>query len=75
VAEFKCIRKCYYKGNLWKQGDVLVAAKGEEVPHHFIPVDEPMPEEHLPRLGAKVGKGKDLFPSLKAPGKKDEPKV
>ncbi len=74
MADFKCIRKCYHKGVLYKPEDII-HTKGDEIPpRHFIPADQPSPQIHTPKLGTKVGKPK-ANASMKAPGKADAPKV
>lgn len=32
---YKCIRECFYRNRLWKDGEILHASEGEKVPHHF----------------------------------------
>ena len=68
---YVCMEKCFHKGRIFKRGDVLEPAEGEKVPVYFVEAkaSDALPEEPLPRLGAKVKVKAKEFPSMRAPGK------
>ncbi|NIU02031.1 MAG: hypothetical protein GWN01_14315, partial [Nitrosopumilaceae archaeon] len=36
MTQYKCIRNCFYKNKLWKEGEFVEVPEGETVPHHFV---------------------------------------
>lgn len=41
MRKMVCIRKCHgFRGGLWEEGEEVDVADGEDVPRHFIPVDQ-----------------------------------
>ncbi len=38
---FKCLRRCHgFRGGMWNEGDEVEVADGEDVPRHFVPIEE-----------------------------------
>ena len=68
---YVCKEKCFHKGRIFKRGDILEPAEGEKVPVYFVEVvaSDALPDEPMPRLGAKVKVKAKEFPSMRAPGK------
>lgn len=34
--EYVCVKKCFFRGRVWAQGETLVPSPGEAVPKHFV---------------------------------------
>lgn len=34
-AKYKCVTKCYWKGQLYNEGDTVTVPSGTKVPAHF----------------------------------------
>ena len=68
---YVCKEKCFHKGRIFKRGDILEPEEGEKVPVYFVEVvvSDALPDEPMPRLGAKVKVKAKEFPSMRAPGK------
>lgn len=72
MSEYRCIRKCFHNGRLFKPGDRFTPKPEEKVPHHFAPSEKYVERmDPTPRLGTKTTNGQILKqnPSVKAPGK------
>lgn len=38
MANYVCIKRCFYRDTLWEKGQPLASAEGEKVPKHFTKV-------------------------------------
>lgn len=45
---FVCVRKCFFRGRVWAQGETLVPSPGEAVPKHFVPKAQYKPAPQKP---------------------------
>jgi hypothetical protein len=82
MPDYRCIAKCFHtvdtgrglKHRFFREGDILSAPEGVEVPHHFVPADV-YKEPEAPRLSNETSErySKRQFPALIAPI--DEAKV
>lgn len=72
MSEYRCIRKCFHNGRLFKPGDKYASKPEEKVPHHFALAEKYVEQpEPTPRLGTKINKNPMVtqHPPVKAPGK------
>lgn len=60
MRKMACIRNCHgFRGGYWNKGEVVDVADGEDVPRHFVPVedyDQALLDENRPKPRVDVMK-------------------
>jgi len=69
MIRYICTKACFYRNRLWKRGEELSAAKGDDVPAHFELYTAPLeakkePEEPLTFSALQKKEAKEMLSSV-----------